>query len=93
MTGITLAQSRCITAPSDVTTEGDTAANVFERFDRGASPGDVVTELVLPVETVECLLANLGAAPRRRADVARGLARAARSIVVQSAARRRRRSG
>jgi len=55
MTGITPAQSRSITTPSDVTTEGDTAANVFERFDRGASPDEVVTELVLPVETVECL--------------------------------------
>jgi hypothetical protein len=55
MTGITLTQPRSITAPSDATSEGDSAANVFERFDRGASPDEVVTALVLPVETVECL--------------------------------------
>jgi hypothetical protein len=55
MIGITLTPSRSIAAPSDATPEGDTAATVFERFDRGASPDEVVTELVLPVETVECL--------------------------------------
>lgn len=55
MAGITLNQSNVIAAPKDAVSEGDTAANVFERFDRGVSPDEVVSELVLPVETVECL--------------------------------------
>ena len=34
---------------------GDIAAAAFERFERGVAPDEVVTELVLPVETVEYL--------------------------------------
>ncbi|HET7543823.1 MAG TPA: hypothetical protein VFK05_28320 [Polyangiaceae bacterium] len=35
--------------------EGDVAAGVFERFDRGATPNEVVIELVLAPDTVENL--------------------------------------
>ena len=55
MAGSTLTGPNIIVAPNDATSAGDTAANVFERFDRGVSPDEVVTELVLSVETVECL--------------------------------------
>ncbi len=34
---------------------GDIAADAFSRFDRGMQPDEVVTELVLPVDTVEYL--------------------------------------
>lgn len=53
MAGFTLTQSN-IVAPNDAPSEGDTAADVFERFDRCVSPDEVVTAMVLPVETVEC---------------------------------------
>ncbi len=39
----------------DSTAAGDIAASVFTRFDRGMPPDEVVTELVLPVDTVESL--------------------------------------
>ena len=55
MAGINVNQSSTIAVPGDATSEGDIAAKVFERFDQGLSPDEVVTELVLPVETVECL--------------------------------------
>jgi hypothetical protein len=55
MTEIAPTQSRAIASLDEATSEGDVAANVFERFDRGASPDEVVTELVLAVETVEYL--------------------------------------
>jgi len=38
-----------------VMSAGDVAASVFERFDLGASPEEVVIDLVLAVDTVECL--------------------------------------
>jgi hypothetical protein len=34
---------------------GDVAAEAFARFDRGMLPDEIVTELVLPVDTVEYL--------------------------------------
>ena len=55
MTGTTLTQSRRMAVSNEPRSEGDIAANAFERFDRGVSPDEVVIELVLPVETVECL--------------------------------------
>jgi hypothetical protein len=55
MTETALTQSRTVAAPNEVTSEGDVAASVFERFDRGASPDEVITELVLAVDTVEYL--------------------------------------
>jgi hypothetical protein len=43
-------------APSpEPTSAGDMAAAAFARFDRGVPPDEVVTELVLPVDTVEYL--------------------------------------
>lgn len=44
-----------LSASLNSTTAGDTAASVFTRFDRGMPPDEVVTELVLPVDTVESL--------------------------------------
>jgi hypothetical protein len=48
-------QPRAIASLDEAASEGDVAANVFERFDRGASPDEVVTELVLAVDAVEYL--------------------------------------
>lgn len=53
MTKIALTQSRTVASRNEATTEGDVAASVFERFDRGTSPDEVVTELALAVDTVE----------------------------------------
>ena len=55
MTKIALTQSRTIASRNEATAEGDVAASVFERFDRGTSPDEVVTELALAVDTVEYL--------------------------------------
>ena len=53
MTETVLTQS--VAGTNEVTSEGDIAANVFERFDHGASPDEVVTQLVLAVDAVEAL--------------------------------------
>ena len=55
MTKVALTQSRTVASRNETTSEGDVAASVFERFDRGTSPDEVVTELVLSVDTVEYL--------------------------------------
>jgi hypothetical protein len=55
MTQIAPTQTRTIASRNEITSEGDVAASVFERFDRGTSPDEVVTELVLAVDTVEYL--------------------------------------
>jgi hypothetical protein len=44
-----------LSASLDSTAAGDIAGSVFTRFDRGMPPDEVVTELVLPVDTVESL--------------------------------------
>ena len=44
-----------LSASLDSTAAGDIAASVFTRFDRGMPPDEVVTQLVLPVDTVESL--------------------------------------
>jgi len=55
MTETALTRSRAIARIDEAAYEGDVAANVFERFDRGATPNEVVIELVLAVDTVEYL--------------------------------------
>ena len=59
MTETALTQSHTIAGGSEVMSEGDVAASVFERFDLGASPEEVVIDLVLAVDTVECLWLRL----------------------------------
>ena len=44
-----------LSASLDSTTAGDIAASVFTRFEVGMPPDEVVTELALPVDTVESL--------------------------------------
>jgi hypothetical protein len=55
MTETALTESRVGITANEATSEGDVAASMFDRFDRGASPTEVVTELVLAVHTVEYL--------------------------------------
>jgi len=55
MTETALTQSHTIAGGSEVMSAGDVSASVFERFDLGASPEEVVIDLVLAVDTVECL--------------------------------------
>lgn len=55
MTETVLTQSRTVASPNEVRSEGDVAAKVFECFDHSASPDEVVTQLVLAVDTVESL--------------------------------------
>jgi hypothetical protein len=55
MTQIALTQARRGATSNEATSEGEVAASVFERFDRGATPNEVVAELVLAVDTVEYL--------------------------------------
>ena len=55
---------------------GAIAASVFTRFDRGMPPDEVVTELMLPVDTVESLWRNLGSAPWRCVALGAGRASA-----------------
>jgi len=55
MTKTALTQPRSGATSNEATSEGAVAASVFERFDGGASPGEVVIELVLAVDTVEYL--------------------------------------
>jgi hypothetical protein len=64
---------------------GDIAAAAFARFERGAAPDEVVSELVLPVETVRISLGHLGSATRHRTAVGRGRAGASRSPALQPA--------
>ena len=44
-----------LSASLDSTAAGEIAASVFSRLDRGMPPDEVVTELMLPVDTVESL--------------------------------------
>ncbi len=55
MANTEIMKSTDLSASLDSPAAGDIAASVFTRFDRGMPPDEVVTELVLPVDTVECL--------------------------------------
>ena len=65
-----------LSASLDSTAAGDIAASIFTRFDRGMPPDEVVTELMLPVDTVESLWRNLGSAPWRCVALGAGRASA-----------------
>lgn len=55
MANTEIMKSPDLSASLDGAAAGDIAASVFTRFDRGMPPDEVVTELVLPVDTVESL--------------------------------------
>ena len=55
MANTEIMKSPDLSASLESTAAGDIAASVFTRFDRGMPPDEVVTELVLPVDTVESL--------------------------------------
>jgi hypothetical protein len=55
MANTEIMKSPDLSASLDGAAAGDIAASVFTRFDRGMPPDKVVTELVLPVDTVESL--------------------------------------
>ena len=50
-----ITKSTSFSASSEATATGDVAAEAFARLDRGMPPDEVVTELVLSVDTVEYL--------------------------------------
>ncbi len=55
MASTKIAKSASFLASSEATATGDVAADAFARFDGGMLPHEIVTELVLPVDTVEYL--------------------------------------
>ena len=55
MANAEIMKSPDLSASLNSTAAGDIAARAFTRFDRGMPPDEVVTELVLPVHTVESL--------------------------------------
>jgi hypothetical protein len=55
MANTEIMKSPGLSASLDGAAAGDIAASVFTRFDRGMPPDEVVTELVLPVDTVVSL--------------------------------------
>jgi hypothetical protein len=55
MASTKITKSTSFSASSEPTATGDVAAEAFTRFDSGVPPDELVTELVLPVDTVEYL--------------------------------------
>ena len=73
-TGITKSPSGSV--PAELTSMGECAAVAFARFEQGVAPEEVLTELVLPVDTVEYLWrtwARLRGAMLLSADAGRAL--------------------
>lgn len=56
-------------APLGPKAPGDVAAGAFALFDRGVPPDEVVTELMLPVDTAESLWRTWAPASRRCASI------------------------
>ena len=50
-----ITKSTGLSMSPETTSTGEIAAEAFTRFDRGVAPDEVVTELALPVDTVEYL--------------------------------------